>query len=201
MRYGLIMGLMALLPALTLARARGPEPVFPKDRKYTVGVAAGMVGGSGLSLERWFGPDDGLRLTCAPYYNEEKYPEPDGDTYYPERISGSAYDGFLSLGGLWLHSIGHFHRFTLLGFGGGNYLGTFEKKDYVTEYSSYPYEDRVVRSYEETSVLSLGGGVGGRVNFWRIDLSMLIGMSGAYDFTHDLKRFTPSVDVGAHFHL
>jgi hypothetical protein len=188
-----------LLKSFTLT-ALAATAAFSADRdttsaKYDIGVAAGMVGGVGLSVRRWFGEKDALQLNFAPFYIESKYPEDDDGTYFNERVSGYSNTGFISLGGLYLHRIAEFNGLTFSTFGGGSYTGLFDNWDYTTADG-----DRHVNKSTRGSI-SAGGGFGGGIEVWRFDAMVMVGIIGAYDLENETKRLTPSIDVGLHFRL
>ena len=171
-------------------------------RKYDIGLAVGKIGGSGISVRRWLDPKNSIQINFAPFYTEEKYPADSDDDYYSDsRDSGYSNTGFLSLGALYLHRLGEYNGLFLTSFAGGSYTARFEKSDFYT--SSYYYgtdvEHHVRNSVKGTA--ALGGGLGGGYEFWRIDISLLLGIAGAYDLAKETKSLTPSADLSIHFHL
>jgi hypothetical protein len=177
---------------------------FASDRDtsfshYDVGIAVGMIGGSGLSVKRWIGPKDAIQINFAPYYLEEKYPG-DGQDYYPTRDSGYSNSGFLSLGALYLHRIGDFNGLFFTSYGGGNYTAYYHKEDFYTTTYYGGSTDHQVRNTLRGNV-ALGGGLGVGIEFWRFEASALLGLEGAYDLDRKTRQLTPALDLGVHFKL
>ena len=171
-------------------------------RKWDVGLAAGKIGGSGISVRRWLDPKNSIQLNFVPFYTEEKYPADSDDDYYSNhRDSGYANTGFLSVGALYLHRLGEYNGLFLSSFGGASYTARFEKSDFYTSSNYYGnnVEHHVRNSVKGTA--ALGGGFGGGFEFWRIDISLLLGIAGAYDLAKETKSLTPSADLSIHFHL
>ena len=170
-------------------------------RKYDIGLAVGKIGGSGISVRRWLDPKNSIQLNFVPFYTEEKYPADSDDDYYSDRRdSGYANTGFLSLGALYLHRLSEYNGLFLSTFAGGSYTARFEKSDF---YSSTYYGNNVEHHVRNTvkGAAALGGGLGGGFEFWRIDISLLLGIAAAYDLAKETKSLTPSADLSIHFHL
>ncbi len=173
-------------------------PVFGETGeggKYSIGFGAGLTGGFGLSFKYWIDEKSALQINFLPLYFEEKYPE-DGDYYFDPRISGYSNEGMISLGALYKHELGSAQSMGLSVFtyGGGNWLGIFNNKDYRTE-------TRIVKSNETRHISSAGGGFGGTLTIWRIELSGMLGFFGSYDAFSGTKSLLPSIDAAAHFRL
>ena len=186
-----------LLLGAASAFAEGRDTAYSA---YDVGVAVGMVGGSGLSVRRWIGPKDAIQINFAPFYMEEKYPG-DGGGYYPSRDSGYSHTGFLSIGALYLHRVAEFNGLSFSGYGGASYTALYHRDDYYETDSYYGTPvDHTVRNSLKGNV-SLGGGVGASIEFWRFEATALLGLAGAYDLERKTKQLTPALDLGVHFRL
>jgi hypothetical protein len=189
-----------VLAASTCAQAQlfgNPPP--REGTTYDVGVAAGMVGGGGLSVRRWTESGHGLQLNFLPFYVEEKYPA-DGEDYFNKRVSGSSYDAYISLGGLYMKRIAKLGGIQIFPFGGAHYSAAYAGGTYEEETFS---GGTVTRSgTKRTGVLAVGGGMGASVAFWRLmEYSMMLGMRGAYDLKSETRALTPSIDIALHFRI
>lgn len=193
--------------AMLLQRPAGAETTAtPKGKSYGVGAAAGMVGGMGLSVEKWVSEKNALQLNIAPFYYEKKYPEDDIGYSYRQNDSGYSHRGFISLGMNFLHQIAEYRKFEVVTFAGGNFMGIYEDNDYFQSWQNWSdtgYIDMVAhqQSYHEENIVSLGGGFGAILNLWRFEGAIMVGIVGAYDWTNKLKRLTPSFDASLHFML
>jgi hypothetical protein len=184
-----------LLAASTCAQAQlFSQPPPREGTTYDVGLAGGMVGGTLLSVRRWTESGHGLQLNFLPYYYEEKYPA-DGDIYFDRRVSGSSYDAYISIGGLYMKRIARLGDVYVFPYGGGNYSAVYSGGNYTEESGA-------VRSGTKRSgVFALGGGMGAGIGFWRLEASAMLGMRGAYDLKTETRRLTPAIDVALHFRI
>jgi len=169
----------------------------PPHQKYTIGLAAGMVGGYGLSFQRWSKNNWGAQFNLLPFYYEEKYSE-DEDRW--SRKDGYSKSGKLVSGLLLFKTISEIRMTRIVLFGGSSLDFDYLNEHYLGHnYSTYT--DEWVNNYKTSYDISAGGGIGGIYREWKLSFSVLLGIVGAYNITHDLKRLWPSIDVGVHFHL
>jgi hypothetical protein len=194
------LNLTARLAALVLAASTCvqaqlfSQPPPRTGTTYDVGLAAGMVGGTLLSVRRWTESGHGLQLNFLPFYYEESYPT-DGDFYYDKRVSGSSYDAFISIGGLYMKRMAKLGDVYVFPYGGGNYSAAYSG-------GTYTEESGTVRSgTKRTGTFALGGGMGAGISFWRLEASAMLGMRGAYDLKTETRRLTPAFDLGLHFRI
>lgn len=189
-----------VLSAASLAAAQGifSPPPARTGTTWDLGMGAGMVGGGGVSLRRWSEGGHGLQINFAPFYWEEKYPE-DGDMYYNNRVSGSSYDAFLSLGALYMKRIASLSNVSIFPYGGGNYTASYSGGTYEEELYTGATVQR--SGTKRSGTFALGGGMGAGIGFWRLEASILLGLRGAYDIEKETRSITPAIDAGIHFRL
>lgn len=176
--------------------------------RYAIGAGAGMSGGNGISLQKWFTPVHGLQLNFFPYYNYENYSQEDSDEW-DDRDSGYSKSGLFSAGLTYLCKIEEMRDLRIFTYGSASTLISYKnEKYYNVNYSDYTVSGGFVREVlSSTRVndteysLSGSGGVGGGFTVWRFTGTMLIGIVGTYNFTDKAARITPSIDVSAHFLL
>lgn len=176
--------------------------------RYAIGAGAGMSGGNGISLQKWFSPGHGLQLNFFPYYNYEKYSQDDDDNW-DDRDSGYTKTGLFSAGLTYLCKIEEMRDLRIFTYGSVSTLISYKNEKYHNvNYSDYTVSGGFVREVLSTTrvndteySMSGSGGFGGGFTVWRFTGTLLVGIVGTYNFTDEAARITPSIDVSAHFLL
>ena len=167
-------------------------------KHYSVGAAAGMTGGSGVSVRIPLNPQSDLQLNFLPYYSEKRYPKDDDGFSTATRDSGYANFGIVNLGALYQRRLADLDPFRVFAYGGGNYMGVYHKEDYY--YSDYSESGRETRNYLR-SLLTAGAGLGGGIRAWRFEATAMLGFLVVRDFHDETTNLVPSIDVALHFEL
>lgn len=151
----------------------------PSFFKHNVGIAGGGITGYGLSYRGWYSNNNGFQISFLPMgkYNSNK-----SNNYINVSV------GFVGLRSLYrghMEKFGNFKNINgnLFFYYGGNYYGAYEEGNSLNESRNFSLnsEDNDYTynfdSYDELQrhALTMGGGAGAELSFWRITFSLMIG--------------------------
>ena len=201
----------AFVPAVVLfcicatIGAQTPKVTAP-TYKNNIGAAGGFVTGYGISYRRLLGGKNSLQITGIPFYYESKYNNKGIDTYSSTRDSGYSNFGNLSIGLTWLRVFAREFDIRLLSYAGANLNVRYEKSDYrerrrewISDRDDYDTLTKHVQKDDIVKRFTLGGGLGGEFQVWRLAGTLMAGIQAYYERETKSKGVIPSIEIGVYF--
>jgi hypothetical protein len=174
--------------------------------KNNIGAAAGFITGYGISYRRLLDENSILQITGFPFYYESKYDNSSIDSYSSIRDSGYSNFGNVSVGLTWLRVIVRELDLRLLAYTGVNLNTRYEKSAYrerSTEWDSGlgDYDTLITHVQKEETInrITIGGGMGGEFQVWRLTGSLMVGIQAYYERETKNKGIIPSAEIGGYF--
>lgn len=182
------------------------NPFEVKDYEKNIGVAAGFVSGYGFSYRKWMGGKWAVQITGFPYYSEKNYDEDPYTSYSSGRDSGYSKEGRVSFGVIGLKKLASLRELRVLSYFGGGIHGIYTDNNYYYWDEDYSYGNydtltgHTVGGKKEARI-TLGGGMGGELQLWRLIGTVVIGIRGYYDVFGGEKGLGPSIEAAFLFGL
>ncbi len=162
--------------------------------KSSVGFAAGFITGYGLSYRKRISDKNIIQITGVPYFFEKKYS-------FQDSLNNNRYNGYYNIGNLSLgvtldHVIARAMELSISNYFGCNFNIDYEKSDY---WSLRWGDDEHIVKDKFSNKFTLGGGLGGELQLWRLIANFKLGIRGFYNFTDQTKGIYPSIEVAGYF--
>jgi hypothetical protein len=181
-------------PTLQEKKKSSPEIArssTPVHYAKAIGAGAGFVTGYGIAYRKWFSEKSGLQITGIPFYYEDNYSN--GDNYlYSSSDSGFTHTGNLCLGAIYLRTLAEKDELKVLTYYGGNFSLDYEKTERWSKINGT--SSLLESSTRLEKKLTIGFGIGGDLQMWRLIGNLMIGLRGFYEFEYQGKGIYPTIE-------
>jgi hypothetical protein len=174
------------------------------EYKNNIGAAAGFITGYGISYRRMISGSNLLQITGFPFYYESN--DDTNSNLFSSRDSGFTRRGLFSLGVTLNHFMARALDIRILSYFGANINIDYEKSGYREKTWTYNSETQtnearttVIRTEKSEKRITIGGGIGGEFQMWRLIGNLSVGVQAYYKTQAKLKGIMPSVEISGYF--
>ena len=157
------------------------------EYKNNIGFCSGYITGYGVSYRKLYHNKMWYKITCFPYYFEKNY-DKDADP----RTSGFLSKGNGSFGFTVEKYLAQENDIRVFSYMGTNLLIDYEKSDYIDEEIPCYY-------HKFTKKITVGAGLGGELQAWRILFNVGIGVRSYIILDTNEKGILPSIECSGYF--